>query len=68
MPVPERYIVQIYRREGTGGSLRVAGLVEKVGNGSPQSFSSGMELWNLLNAASQSPSRPSRVGGKPRKR
>jgi hypothetical protein len=68
MPVPERYIVQIYRREGTGDSSRVAGLLEKVGNGSPQSFSNGMELWNLLNTASQPARRSSRVRSKSRKK
>jgi hypothetical protein len=65
MPVPERFIVQIYRREGTGDSLRVAGLLEKVGNGSPQSFSSGKELWDLLNTASQPSHRSSRMRAKP---
>jgi hypothetical protein len=68
MPVPERYIVQIYRREGTGDSSRVAGLLEKVGNGSSQSFSSGKELWDLLNTASQPSRRSSRVPRKSRKK
>jgi len=68
MPVPERYIVQIYRREGTGDSSRVAGLLEKIGNGSPQAFSSGMELWNLLNARPQPSRSSSRVRRKPRKK
>ena len=52
-PVPrtESYVVHIYRREGSGPGMRVAGLLEKVGNGKQQPFSSGEELWSLLNAA-----------------
>lgn len=60
MKRPERYIVHIYRREGSGKAMRVAGLVEKVGNGSQRRFSSEAELWALLNKA---PRRSRRIGG-----
>jgi hypothetical protein len=49
MPNPERYVIHIYRREGSGRKVRVAGLLEKVGNGAQKPFSSGAELWTLLN-------------------
>lgn len=68
MPVPERYIVHIYRREGFGESSRVAGLVEKVGNGSQQAFSSGVELWALLNAKARSSRSSTRLSRKPAKK
>jgi hypothetical protein len=68
MPMPERYIVHIYRREGVGDSSRVAGLVEKVGNGSQQAFSSGVELWALLNSRSRSSRSSTRLRRKPGKK
>jgi hypothetical protein len=56
MEKPERYIVHIYRREGSGKAMRVAGLLEKVGSGPQRRFTSGTELWNLLNSSTK-PSR-----------
>jgi hypothetical protein len=43
----ESYIVRVYRRSGEAGK-EVSGLVERVGNGSRQAFSSGEELWRFI--------------------
>ena len=47
---PDRYVIHIYRRAGSGRRTRVAGLLEKVGNGTQQKFSNAAELWSLLTA------------------
>lgn len=57
MPKPERYIVHIYRREGSGKAMRVAGLLEKIGNGPQRRFSNGTQLWALLNESPTGPRR-----------
>jgi len=53
MGKPERYIVHIYRREGAGSAMRVAGLLEGIGNGPQRSFTSATELWDLLNTTTK---------------
>ncbi|MGD8790853.1 MAG: hypothetical protein PVH05_15360 [Burkholderiales bacterium] len=65
MPNPERYVIHIYRREGSGRTMRVAGLLERIGNGTRQPFSSGAELWSLLNEV---PEASSGTGGQTGKR
>ncbi len=61
MPKPERYIVHIYRRQGSGKAMRVAGLLEKIGNGPQRRFSNGTQLWALLN---ESPRQSQKNGGR----
>jgi hypothetical protein len=51
----ESYVVQIYRRDATDRQ-RLAGTVERVGQGERQHFASAEELWRFL-AAERAPRR-----------
>ena len=48
---PESFVVQIYRPP-VEGNPKVAGVVQRVGSGRRQSFSTPEELWTLLVAPS----------------
>lgn len=43
----ESYVVRVYRRSREAGR-EASGLVERVGNGGRQAFSSGEELWRFI--------------------
>lgn len=55
----ESYIVRVYRRSGEAGR-EASGLVERVGNGGRQAFSSGEELWRIIAVAPGSASQSRR--------
>jgi hypothetical protein len=60
----DSYIVRVYRRSDKAGQ-EASGLVERVGNGGRQAFSSGEELWRFI-AKGRSPKGPAKRLGKRR--
>jgi hypothetical protein len=41
----DSYLIRVYRRGADG---KVAGLIERIGNGKRQAFGSSKELWDFL--------------------
>jgi hypothetical protein len=58
----ESYIIRVYRRSDEAGH-EVSGLVERVGNGGRQAFSSGEDLWRFIAGKSAEATKRARTRG-----